>query len=471
MTMPYLPQLPVVRKAVRDYWRDPIAQGADMAGLSRGTGDAVRDFAMGATEPMSIAGRAGSGLASVVAQRLRDSNVTDRIAERVRQLQRTPLAMQVAKLLERDLPREAYENARKLRASTKSSAPPSQRVTDQMNAERLTPDEVAANVQRAVERLQRPVSTDAPAPHGIIDRSMITPDAGPTTAALPTRRPFGDRQAQAHVAMNADPLNLELVVAQVLRGQQMKPPTFYSSYKAVDHAIGEAGGDPTLFRKATSAGAIQNPVDKEIVTGSLMQWALRNGIVSAEEIADVQRQGGKQAVEGLQALTKRIRNEAARQQPGAQGFMLMGGHLDAFGKMLRDEPLGAYKIPTYDAQKVGDVPGYVLDTHESKGGTLANPFTRKFSGQGGFASDGEYGFQETLYRDLAERMGVSDRTFQEQRWAGGGSITGLRSDPMSDYAQIFEDLLAENARARNLDPRALLKGVAQGRDFLFTPRR
>lgn len=105
-------------------------------------------------------------------------------------------------------------------------------------------------------------------------------------------------------------------------------------------------------------------------------------------------------------------------------------------------------------------------------GRISRPYrATKFSGRGGFASEGEYGVQEALHRDLADRLGISDRTFQEQRWAGGGDITGLRLPPMSDCAQIFEDLVAENARHRSVAPNALLRDVAKGRDFLFKPQR
>ena len=53
MTPPLRPILPGVRNAFAEYKRDALSRLSDLAGLSKGTGDAVQSYAMGATEPLA----------------------------------------------------------------------------------------------------------------------------------------------------------------------------------------------------------------------------------------------------------------------------------------------------------------------------------------------------------------------------------------------------------------------------------
>lgn len=330
-----------------------------------------------------------------------------------------------------------------------------------------TPEQVRERLAAAWQKVREPVPADRPAPLGLIDRSMVQPDPGPTQAPLPQRPAFGPRAASGQLAGVSSDENRALMAAQAQRGLQMMPQTFYPSVQAVLDAIGNSGGDPALFNHATTAAAIRNSVPGEIVGGTAMQWGLKNGILDLDELNDLAKQGGKAPFQGVM---DRLRQRFAQQFPDANGLQLMNIHGDALRKRLMGIEPGSFKIPMYGAQKLADVPGSVLDTHESHGSTLASPYHRFFEQEGGF-SPAEYGYMEPIYRDIAQSLGLSDRGFQEARWRGGGNITGLATPPNLDYAQIFESLLDQNARHRNVSPQQLLKDVATGKTALYIPKR
>jgi hypothetical protein len=341
-------------------------------------------------------------------------------------------------------------------------------VTPGNAAFRDPPTAVKARIADAWEILNRPMPPSPGEPPGkLVDRSLIKPDEGPTLAPLPTREAFGPRASSGHMTgVNSDE-NLALIKAQAGRGLRMMPPTFYPSVKAVHASIEHEGGSAKLFNDATTAAAIRNGVPGELVGGTAMLWALKQGIITPEEMLAAANKGGKNAFQDLGA---KVRSEFLKKYPDANGLQLFGNHVQAFRQRLVGEAPNAYKIPQYGAQKEGDVAGSVLDTHEGKGGTLASPFNRLFADQGGF-SNPEYGRIEPLYRYVAQHMGVSDRTLQEARWRGGGDITGLRTPPNMDYAHIFENMLLENAQYRNINPRGLLRGVARGEEALYFPKK
>jgi hypothetical protein len=271
---------------------------------------------------------------------------------------------------------------------------------------------------------------------------------------------------------------MDLIQRQIERGQKMVNPhtgnpvmsEFYPSHAAVDDVIGNSGGDPEVFRKALSAAAIRNGVPAEIINGSLMHWAMKGGgVFDMDELMRISNLPPTQRKEEFFELSKRIREAGAKAAPDAQGFQLLPVHPQSFSGLLRGET-SAYKIPMYDAQKVADIPGNVLDTHEATGGTLASPFHRLFSEQGGFSTAGEYGAHEAALATLFRNLGLSSREGQALRWGGGGGITGLRTPPTANYAQLFEDAVMRNARHRNVDPMRLVGDVAKGLTFLYNPR-
>jgi hypothetical protein len=326
-----------------------------------------------------------------------------------------------------------------------------------------TPEVVKERIANAWKRMQEPLPPPPPKPLGILDRRMIELDPGPSTAPLPERRQFGPRAGTSHVAGLYDPENAALTAAQVERGMKIMPNTFYPSYKAVEHAVANAGGDSRMFNAATTASAIRSGVEGELMGGTGLLWALKKGIISLDELAEIEATKGVE--DRFQPITERVRKAAQEHVPDANLLQLMGAHTQALHRRLAGVETDAYKIPQYGAQKAANVPGFVLDTHESRGGTLGSPFHRVFAGKG--FEGPEYGAQEQMYRQLAKRMGLSDRAFQEARWRGGGNITGLETAPNKDYAQIFEELLNENARYRGMKPEDLLPKVAQGETFLY----
>lgn len=250
------------------------------------------------------------------------------------------------------------------------------------------------------------------------------------------------------------------------RGQKMMPNTFYASHPAWLDAIGNAGGDPALWHKASTASAIQNGVNGEIQNASGIIWAMKNGVTDANEIM------GAQTKEQASAVGQKIRDAYNAQRPeGANKLFLTGGHVQALGKMLRGEPAGdAYKIPLYGDQKLGNVPGAVLDTHMARSGTVFSPYGDYFSGNKGFANN-EYAYPEATNRVAAGGLGLSDRSGQEAQWRGAGNFTGLKTTPNEDYAQLGENQVLRHARLTNQSPAAAAKNIFTGNQALFTPSK
>jgi hypothetical protein len=253
--------------------------------------------------------------------------------------------------------------------------------------------------------------------------------------------------------------------------------TFYPSAGAVNKTLIGAGDDGTM-PKLMSAAAIRSSVPMEMIGGGALRWALGQGVISKEMLDNAARMGGKAGVAEFDRLATIVRTafnaSADRNAPGAGRLQLMGAHMQAAQKMLSGGRGEAYKIPTYHGQKDANIPGSVLDTHEAKGGTMANAFHRLFADQSGFANP-EYGIQEKLYRQLAAELGLSDRAFQANRWTGGGILTGLVTPPNMDYGHIFEDLVRRNAEvrygsssAKNVD--RVMRDYATGQVPMYAPK-
>lgn len=324
-----------------------------------------------------------------------------------------------------------------------------------------TPAAVRARIKKAWGLTEAPV-VEQPKPSGLlVDRSMIRPDEGPSTQPLPTRASFGKRASSGQLKGIGSDEQQALNAAFAKRGMRMMPNTFYPSASAWLDAIGNAGGDPSMFHKASTAAAIRNGVPGELIGGSSIMWALKNGIISPEEIA------AASSKDAAAALAKRVRVQYNKLYPGANKLQMMGAHMQALSNMLTGVDAGAYKIPMYGEQKLGNVPGSVIDTHGAKAGTIVSPYHGYFADQGGF-SNPEYGVAERANRDVANNLGISDRSFQEAQWRGAGNFTGLKTVPNQDYAQIAENMVLNHARLRNISPQDAMKRVATGQEPLFT---
>jgi hypothetical protein len=351
--------------------------------------------------------------------------------------------------------------------------------TPKQQSFRDSPAEVQARLTDARARLDAPLDLPPIPPRaGIVDPSLIRPDQGPTRAPLPEREAVGPRAAMAHMRGNTTMDNVDLILRQVERGKKIGVgDTFYPSAGAVNKTLLGVGDDGTL-PALMSAAAIRSSVPMEIIGGGAMRWALGQGVITKEMLDNAARLGGAAGVKAFDDLATKVRTafnaSADRNAPGAGRLQLMGAHLQAAQKMLAGQRGDAYKIPTYHGQKEANIPGTVLDTHEAKGGTMANPFHRLFADQSGFKNP-EYGVQERLYRQLAEHTGMSDRAFQANRWTGGGVVTDLVTPPNMDYAHIFEDMVRRNAEARygstsakNID--RVLRDFATGQVPMYAPK-
>jgi len=327
-----------------------------------------------------------------------------------------------------------------------------------------TPKAIRARANAAWEAAHAPVPTDRPRPAGVImDRSGIKPDEG-VSGPLPVRQPFGPRAASGQLKGVGSDEQLALTKAQIERGERMMPSTFYPSARSFLDAVGNAGGDVPMFHNATTAAAIRSGVPDEIVSGQSLYWAMKQGIVSPEEIAAAKDS------KTMEALMRKVRDAHAAQVPGAQRLRLMGAHGTAFNN-LNAGTSGAYKIPLYGDQKLGNVPGSVLDTHGAKSNTVFSPFSRYFANEGAF-SNPEYGVVEARgLRPVASELGISDRRAQEAQWRGAGNFTGLRTPPNQDYGQIAENLVLNHARLTNQSPQRAMERIARGQEPLFFPKK
>jgi len=376
-----------------------------------------------------------------------------------------------------------YDDAVEAIAPSPSSFPaPAYLQGGQPDVMRPAQQALAVTPERAAQRAAHAVSllTSASVPpvannerSVLFNRRLIEPYSGPNREALPERQPFGPKSAAGALVGLDSPVNTLPTLAGLERGRRM-PIHFYPSYAAVDDAIRQFGGNAELFRQATSAGAIRTPPVMEIANGSLLYWALNNNIITPEELESAASLAvGKDRQAKFGELRERVANafekEFAGRYPRVAAHPLLPAHLQALDALRRGLPPESYKIHQYDVAKAtgGKAPGFVLDTHAARGTTVGLPAHEFFAQQGGFDSKGEYGTVERHLRGLAHSLGMADNELQEILWRGAGPLTGLRTAPAEDYAQIFENLLDFNARVRNTTPQSLLRDVAKGKTPLF----
>jgi hypothetical protein len=341
------------------------------------------------------------------------------------------------------------------------------RVAPKAEGMRNTPEEIGLRLRRVEEIMRQPVEPYVPRTAGLVDRSIITPDAPGYTRGDPLheRTLPGDRAAMGQFEGIDSAVNRQLIELQMRRGETLGGSWFYPSYGAFEDRIGQAGGDTLGWLNATSGSSIKTPVFNELSNASIIMWGVKQGMLDPAALATMPQ-------EQLNALALQLRQQATQQFGIPTGLPLMGTHLQSFGRLSMGATPESFKVPTYRAQKgsvhnpnMGDVPGIVLDTHEAKGQTLASPFHDYHRNNGGFIG-ADYGVQEDFARQMARSLAMRDRTAQANRWFGGARITGVDT-PLADYAQNFEGMAMWNAVERNLDPQRLVDEVARGENILF----
>ena len=79
----------------------------------------------------------------------------------------------------------------------------------------------------------------------------------------------------------------------------------------------------------------------------------------------------------------------------------------------------------------------------------------------------EYGAMERYYQGIARDMGMTPAQTQASAWVGGGKITGLGSDESKPFLRFFDDRVMDTARAREMDPKDVLRDFITGKAPLY----
>ena len=309
-----------------------------------------------------------------------------------------------------------------------------------------------------------------PAEREVFDRSLITPGeySRPGVNTLPPISPKSTASAkEGGLLRQISSGSLRgLLDRQAKLGLRQGGETFYNllPVEAFIESMSRPKNSFRDFAAATSASSAQNPVLREIASGSILLYAKANNISV------------------LQAM-----EEYFRRYPEAKGFSRQflsgwktdtapgGSHVDKWNKYLEtgtiDPPgpaSGSRKIPTYFRQKMGEeIPGATSDVHDQKAilwPTGNENFIENVTG-------GRYGLLSDVSVAGGKRLGINPEQYQGGRWIGGGPLTGLGS-ARGDYVQHLEDALLWTAIMAGKDTspqglRKLFEGVINGREFIL----
>jgi hypothetical protein len=263
---------------------------------------------------------------------------------------------------------------------------------------------------------------------GLIDRAMA---GHPGVQQTPMLRDVAKTaKKQAEVEKRAEEVfsgkNLDLLRAQIKRGQEMGGATYYPSTFPLRARAEELGASFSDLIAANAGTSPQNKLANNFASMSLVHYAARRGITAPADVV---------------ALGQRI-----AKQRGHLNFFLSGGHVRNVNELKAGTMTGfdsGQKVAAYHENLSGNFLPKTLDTHEAAGASIGTKHFPFYHRAGGFSSP-EYGAFERGYQSLAEPLGISQGAVQPGRWYGGGDLTGLSAAP-GDFLSTMEHVVQYSA--------------------------
>lgn len=315
-----------------------------------------------------------------------------------------------------------------------------------------------------------------PTPRGAVDRSVTAS----TTGSVPTDPRLGVRLGpRMTTSLPAEALASSPVFQRSLEEGALRGATQQGAFDWYNMAGMQHLGTPEALRRFQLTGAVaspQRPVPVEIGAGSVLNFAIANGI----------------SIEDALGIYARQYPNAPRQMLNPDVDMAVAEKAVAQGVALPTNPGGVeHKVPTYAAGRLGmggelveDAPGSLvtLDTMERQNmwnAGQADPEVRALlkelgidrpeKGMFPLVNAADYQLLSNNYVRAARTLGFpTGMNVQGARWV---TSEGLRSLPFGDYQQAFDDqmLYANRLLGRGDDPRkveALARDVVAGRQMV-----